>query len=187
MEYKIIEEFPNYGITKDGNVINIKNKYIKHTYLNDDGYVVIKLYRNNKYKVRSIHRLMAIAFLDNPNNLLEVNHKDGNKLNNSLENLEWCSHSYNIKHAWDNHLIINTKERSDKIKQKNKDIHNFGNSERAKRVQCIETGKVFDSISRAEYEYGLAKGSISNVCRNKKQKTTFSKKLNICTTWRYYE
>ena len=58
-------------------------------------------------KVRTshlIHRLVAITFLDNPNNKLTVNHKDGNKLNNHLCNLEWATYSENCKHSYDNNL-----------------------------------------------------------------------------------
>lgn len=53
----------------------------------------------------SIHRLVAEHFLPNPDNLPEINHKDGNKLHNWVNNLEWCTHAENIQHAWDNGLI----------------------------------------------------------------------------------
>ncbi len=51
-----------------------------------------------------VHRLIALAFIPNPDNLPEINHIDGNPLNNSLENLEWCTHQYNMQHAWDTGL-----------------------------------------------------------------------------------
>ena len=187
MNYKQIKDFPNYVVTDDGKIINKNNGYIKHTYLNDDGYEVVKLYNHNKCKVKFIHRLMAIAFLPNPQNLPEVNHKDGIKTHNIISNLEWCDHSYNIKHAWDNKLIVNTEQRRDKLRKKNLNKHKFGNNVKARKVQCLETGKIFDSITRAEFEYKTSRGSISNICQNKKQKRTYSKFLKIYTTWRYYE
>jgi len=58
-------------------------------------YYQVILFKNKKSKLWRIHRLVAIAFISNPENLREINHKDHNKLNNSVDNLEWCSHSYN--------------------------------------------------------------------------------------------
>ena len=74
---------------------------------NKNGYMWVDLClgKLDKVKRESIHRLMVINYLPNPNNLTEVNHKDGNKLNNSLTNLEWCTPSENTQHAWDNGLI----------------------------------------------------------------------------------
>lgn len=65
------------------------------------GCLVVNLWRNNKYKSFRIHRLVAEAFLPNPENKKTVNHKDGDKTNNKLENLEWATHSENIQHSYD--------------------------------------------------------------------------------------
>ena len=83
----------------------VKEKIIKGS-KNKDGY--LKIHISNKErninKVVSIHRLVAKAFISNPNKLPQINHKDGNKLNNSISNLEWCTNLYNQQHAWKNGL-----------------------------------------------------------------------------------
>lgn len=75
----------------------IMKSYISNNYLQ----IVVRLNgRNSKSKVLKIHREVAKAFLPNFNNLPQVNHKDGNKLNNSVDNLEWCTDKENIQHAY---------------------------------------------------------------------------------------
>lgn len=78
------------------------------------GYRVYKLYSYTQDKVQTLpaHRLVARAFLPNPNNLPQVNHKDGNKLNNHVDNLEWCDNTFNINHAILNGLQDNRGEKS---------------------------------------------------------------------------
>lgn len=77
-------------------------------YINDRGYmrVIISSPSRGRLSMKS-HRMVALAFLDNPLNKPDVNHKDGNKLNNNVDNLEWCTKSENIKHSCDvgNHNI----------------------------------------------------------------------------------
>lgn len=66
---------------------------------NGNGYQVVNLKVNGTQKMMTVHKLVAQAFIENPNNLPEVNHKDGDKSNNRVGNLEWCTHSENAKHA----------------------------------------------------------------------------------------
>lgn len=86
-----------YSINTQGLVFNTKtNKILKSSIMNT-GYVRVSLYG----KTKTLHRLLAIAFIDNPNNLKCINHIDGNKQNNSLTNLEWCTYSSNMQHSFD--------------------------------------------------------------------------------------
>lgn len=65
------------------------------------GYLAVSLYKDGLYKKFGVHRLVAQAFIPNPNNMPQVNHIDGNKLNNNADNLEWCTASENIRHKYD--------------------------------------------------------------------------------------
>lgn len=73
-------------------------------------YLFVMLSKNGRYKTKSIHRLIAEAFIENPNNYNCVNHIDGNKYNNSINNLEWCTTSENNTHAYRNGLNKRNKE-----------------------------------------------------------------------------
>lgn len=108
--FKMIPGYNNYLVSENGEVYSIKSKkYIKPR-INENNYLIIDLYKNNLRKTYKLHRLVAQAFLDNPDNLPQVNHKDCNKLNNNIRNLEWCTASQNTKHAWENGLKENTRK-----------------------------------------------------------------------------
>lgn len=109
MEVKKITD--DYFIDSDGNVYSrprfkTRGGILKHRMVGPRGmqYLAVKMTINNKKCTQKIHRLLATAFIPNPNNYTQINHKDGNKLNNKLDNLEWCTPSQNIKHAWDTGL-----------------------------------------------------------------------------------
>lgn len=108
--WKDVPELPykisNLGIVKrdENSPHRHKGKQCVKPYLNNKGYLCINLYKNSKVYKFQIHRLIAIAFIPNPANLPEINHKDGNPLNNDIANLEWCTHQYNMQHAWDTGL-----------------------------------------------------------------------------------
>ena len=83
-----------YQVSNTGKVRDLKN-HIKSVYKNNKGYVCLSLYYNGKTYHPTVHRLVAKAFIPNPNNYEQVNHKDCNKENNSVENLERCNQRYN--------------------------------------------------------------------------------------------
>lgn len=84
------------------------------------GYPTVCLKSQGIAKTYTVHRLVAIAFIPNPNNLTQINHKDGNKLNNTIDNLEWCSPKANIIHAYKSGLISFEKQSSAQKKRYSK-------------------------------------------------------------------
>ena len=93
--WKTIQDYGGlYQVSNTGKVRDLKN-HIKSVYKNNKGYVCLSLYYNGKTYHPTVHRLVAKAFIPNPNNYEQVNHKDCNKENNSAENLEWCNQRYN--------------------------------------------------------------------------------------------
>ena len=80
-----------------GNTKQIRRETIKHQWMNDDGYMICKLSKDGRNKNVAVHRLVALAFLDNPENKAEVNHIDGNRSNNDVANLEWVTRAENIQ------------------------------------------------------------------------------------------
>ena len=92
-----IKGFENYQITDDGRVWSKKSKkFLKP--IDIGGYKRVTLY-SDKMHLKFIHRLVAEAFIPNPFNLPEINHKDENKSNNKIENLEWCDRKYNASYG----------------------------------------------------------------------------------------
>ena len=144
--WKDIPELP-YEISSLGNVrrkANAKYKYKRggyvKPYINNKGYLCINLWNEGKCYKRQVHRLIAQAFIPNPNQLNEINHIDGNPKNNSINNLEWCTHQYNMKHSWDTGLHKNYHACAS-VKRKNSSsiYHGVHWSEQRKKW-CVNVG-----------------------------------------------
>ena len=101
--WKSIEGYPNYEVSNLGNVRSLNyHRENKIKFLNpyvSNGYQIVSLCKDGKQKRFLVHRLVAQAFISNPNNHPEVNHKDENKQNNCVDNLEWCTREYNINYG----------------------------------------------------------------------------------------
>ena len=139
-------------------------------------YAIITLYDNDgKAKNRTIHRLVAQAFIPNPNNYPIVNHKDGNRLNNSVENLEWCTQSHNVKESY--RLGIE--------KPNLTNLGKFGKlNKKAKKIKQIDTNtnktiNYFYGVTEANRKTGINFRNI-HLCLQKKRKSAGGYKWEYC-------
>jgi hypothetical protein len=149
--WKPIKDYENlYEISTQGKIRSLHNRYGINKLLksskNSKGYRVVTLCKDKKQKTFTVHKLVAAAFIPNPNNYPCVNHKNENKDDNSVDNLEWCTYYYN--NVYGQRLTKSALKRS-------------------KPVMCIETRIVYPSATRAAQELKLHQGNISKVCNGK--------------------
>ena len=116
IQTKEIPGYENYIITDVSQVFNVKRKKLIKLQLDKDGYLVVQLWKNSKAKKFKMHRLVAMAFIPNPENKPQVNHINGIKYDNSIENLEWVTQSENMLHAYKTNLRNNKNNKNVKIK-----------------------------------------------------------------------
>lgn len=134
-----------YQVSNKGRVWSVvSQKYLKPWIMSSGYKQVIFMCKNGKRKNELIHRLVALAFIDNPTGLPQVNHIDENKQNNCVENLEWCTAKYNSNYS--THV-----ERVSKPQMK--------------KVYCVELDKTYESAKYAAEELGLHKENIQACCR----------------------
>lgn len=92
-----VKDYPDYEISEDGIVFNIKTSHIVAPQLKKTGYYCVWLKNDKGRRLMSLHRILLEAFVPNPDNLPLIDHIDRNRLNNSLENLRWCTHAENCR------------------------------------------------------------------------------------------
>lgn len=130
-----LKDIPNYeglyAITRDGRIWSYSSNQFKDLQIGNTGYYYTVLWKNSQPKWTTVHRLVAETYIPNPDNLPIINHKDQNKSNNSVENLEWCTIQYN--NAYTNN----------------------------KKVICLDTGEVFESVKAAAMSVGRKINSMS--------------------------
>ena len=98
-----------YEVSNFGRIKSLKRNIILKSYKDGRGYLCVRLYKYNSSIQYKVHRLVAEVFIDNPNNYKEVNHKDENKTNNRVENLEWCDRKYNCNYGTRNERMSKSK------------------------------------------------------------------------------
>ena len=133
----------DYAVTIDGDVISIKSNKSLRSYDNGHGYKTVCLCIDGKPKTYYVHRLVASAFVENPNDYPEVNHIDEDRGNNRAENLEWCTSKYNKNYG--------------------RRAERFGRR-RGRPVVCLETGQVFYSSGDAGRNMGIRREDIHACC-----------------------
>lgn len=142
-QWKPIKDFEYYYISNLGNVKSTRRwsgtkfynrEHLISLYVNKkNGYVYANICKNNKSYNFRVHKLVAENFIDNPNNYTQINHIDGNKKNNKVDNLEWCTGSYNIKDMY---------KRNGKYDKDNEIIQKY-----QELKSCKKTAKLFDVSS----------------------------------------
>lgn len=160
---RIVDRLDNKGRPS---YVTVKGRMLKPTLSvrNTGGYETVKLMIDNKGKTKKVHRLVAEAFIPNPNKYPEVNHKNEVKTNNHMSNLEWCTKEYNNSygtrykriHSHPNSIIA---------------MKEFGKPMRKKvKATCLKTGvtKIYKSMLSAEND-GFDSGHISKVCKGKRK------------------
>lgn len=162
MEWKKIDGFEDYKINKQGDVMRIKNGRILKTYERKK-YLGVYLYKNKKRKFMMVHRLVAMAFLENPHNYPQINHKDENTYNNNVNNLEWCTAKYNSNYGTHKEKIrqrmiknnhFRGRHHSEISKQKMK-MAKIGKPSKRKREVIIDNIK-YESVSDAMQKLNIS-------------------------------
>lgn len=149
-----------YSVTEDGKVFSHRrNRFMKPGPTSTKGrYRAVVLSKNGKLKFVSVHRLVAVAFIQNPGNKPQVNHIDGNPLNNHVSNLEWVTSKENIKHAFDIGLCKNHEGPSARAAKLTKETVEFI------RANYISRDIIFGSVSLGR-RFGVSHATILNVVK----------------------
>lgn len=169
MKWKDIKGYEdNYQINEKGEVRHkVKGNILKQG-IGKVGYPVVSLWKNNKGKTHSVHRLLAEHFIPNPENKREVNHKDGVKHNNNLNNLEWVTPSENLKHAHDNKLNGMSEEGRIRVSKSISKRNKIYPPRRKKVLQLNEDGQIikeYISAVEASKENGISFSMVCGLCR----------------------
>ena len=149
-----------YLVSNTGEIKGVKTGKIRKKHICNEGYYMVSISigsRKDKPSIK-VHRAVAETFLENPNNYPVINHKDGNKLNNYVDNLEFCTYQYNVIHAIKNNLSN----------------HDYCK----KRIKNITTNVIYDSITDAALKYNPsnvegAKKNIGDVLLKQNRKTAY--------------
>lgn len=135
-----------YAVTSCGKVWSYISQKFLSPRITHAGYYEVHLRKQGESKQFRVHRLVAEAYIDNPENKPEVNHKDENKLNNCINNLEWFTSKENVNYG----------TRSQRVSQK-----------KSKSIYCTELNRIFSSMTEAQNKTGINRGLISRCCNGK--------------------
>ena len=146
-EWRQVIEHPNYEVNEFGQIRHKKRKQILSPRSNNGGYQYVNFKVDGKNTNFAVHRIVANAFIPNPNGYTEINHKDYDKTNNCVENLEWVNSSQKKRHAY--------------LKKENHESRGKSVNQYTKDGIYIKT---FNTVSEAAIEMGCCVAAISNCC-----------------------
>lgn len=153
-----VKSLPRNRVDKNGIIYPVQGKILSNSCQNK-GYLRVFLCKNNTPKTTSVHRIVASAFIPNPENKPHVNHIDGNRSNNHYSNLEWCTSAEN---NW--HMLNVLKRKIGKAR--------FGkDNPAAKAVICIETNERFNTAVEASFKLRVPSEKIGMVCKGNRKRT----------------
>lgn len=171
-EWRAVPGFEtSYEVSADGQVRSLPGPYragrlLKPT-LRPNGYLTVTLCKNGTEKTVKVHRLVALAFIDNPEDYPIIDHINGDKLDNSVANLRWCTHAMNIH----NPITFARQQaafaevvKTPEWKAKNKEALKKASAACSIPVVCIETGVWYGSASEASNDVGITRANISKSC-----------------------
>lgn len=174
--YKDIEGFEglyqvsNLGNVKSLNYNNTKKEKLLKPIINSNGYKRVSLYKNKTRKTYDVHRLVAQSFIENPNNLPCINHKDESRTNNIVTNLEWCTYKYNTNYGTCIARMVKALSNNpNRLKAISKALTN--NPKRSKAVCAYKDGElvmIFPSVGEANRN-GFHKGHVADCCNGKRK------------------
>lgn len=152
--WMVLSRAPNYAVNENGEVKSLRKNKVLTPKNNHDGYLRIQLWDHMSCSFVGIHRLVAEAFLGSPTDpLMVINHKNGNKADNRVSNLEWVTQRDNIRHAWDTGLSVSRKGKC------------------GKRVRQVDaSGRTiaeFPSLIEAERTLGICRANIASAIKRK--------------------
>ena len=178
-DYVGLYQVSNFGRIKSFRGKDKSNGKILKVKPGKSGYVLVTLYKDYDKQVFKVHRLVATAFIPNPDNKPEVNHIDENKENNNVMNLEWVTTKEN------NSRGTKMQRQADKIRGRklSEELKNRMGKSHMKKVICIETGEVFDSIKAASEKYPSPSSCLKGRSKTCGRHQITGEKLH----WMYYD
>ena len=193
-------DYINYIIYDDGRIYSKTRRKFMTNKIMKDGYVRMEMYKDKQPKMFNVHRVVAEVFIPNPEKLPEINHKDENKQNNTVENLEWCDRIYNINYG------TGRKRQAEKLKGKKSGMNGHKHKEqskkaigekqrgqlnhRSRKVVCLQNGMIFNTVKEAvEYAKKVTgkNCNVSSCCRGKSKYAGIDLTSGEKLCWMYYE
>lgn len=164
--------YPDYEISTLGRVKSLnyrhtgKEKILKYG-KGSKGYLFVNLYKDGKRKLFRVHKLVSLAFIPNPLNLPQINHKDENKENNKVENLEWCTVIQNLNYGTRNERVSKSNKGKPKSEEHKQNLRKANSKPILQFSLSGEFIREWDSATSASKELNIYQSNITNCCKSK--------------------